>query len=102
MAADHDLTSRITRRAILGRSARGIGGLALASLLGRDTGDRALAGEPTAASSRWKGVVQPRHFLPQAKRIIWLYMAGGMSHLETFDNKPKERLKNNFGISQIA
>lgn len=88
MAADHDLTSRLTRRAILGRSARGIGGLALASLLGGVTGGRALADE-AAASNRWSGVVQPRHFVPRAKRIIWLYMAGGMSHLETFDNKPK-------------
>ncbi len=89
MASDYVRTSQMTRRAILGRAARGIGGLALASLLGRGTGDRALAGEATAASSHWSGVVQPRHFAPRAKRIIWLYMAGGMSHLETFDNKPK-------------
>ena len=27
-------------------------------------------------------------FVPRAKRIIWLYMAGGMSHLDTFDHKP--------------
>jgi len=88
MAAQHEVTSRMTRRAILGRSARGIGGLALASLLGGASA-RALGGEPTADSGRWAGVVQPRHFTPKAKRVIWLYMAGGMSHLETFDNKPK-------------
>jgi hypothetical protein len=88
MATDHNLTSQLTRRAILGRSARGLGGLALASLLGSVPGNRAFAAE-AAASDRWTGVVQPRHFTPRAKRIIWLYMAGGMSHLETFDNKPK-------------
>jgi len=87
MADDHDIASQMTRRAILGRSARGIGGLALASLFGQASGNRALAAGAT--QDRWTGVVQPRHFTPKAKRVIWLYMAGGMSHLETFDNKPK-------------
>ncbi|HWC88076.1 MAG TPA: DUF1501 domain-containing protein [Pirellulales bacterium] len=40
-------------------------------------------------TGRWTGAVNPLHFLPKAKRVIWLYMAGGMSHLETFDPKPK-------------
>jgi hypothetical protein len=35
------------------------------------------------------GVFNPPHFPPKAKRIIWLYMAGGMTHLDTFDYKPK-------------
>jgi hypothetical protein len=34
-------------------------------------------------------VVKPFHFPPKAKRVIWLTMAGGPSHLETFDPKPK-------------
>ena len=37
----------------------------------------------------WPGVVKPLHFPARAKRVIWLTMAGGPSHLETFDNKPK-------------
>ncbi len=37
----------------------------------------------------WNGVVDPRHHIPRAKRVIHLYMAGGPSHLETFDYKPK-------------
>ena len=45
MATNHDL-NRITRRAILGRSARGIGGLALASLLGQVASHGARAAEP--------------------------------------------------------
>ncbi|MBX3415667.1 MAG: DUF1501 domain-containing protein [Pirellulales bacterium] len=45
---------------------------------------------PIAPSiDRWQGVVRPLHYPPRAKRIIWLYMAGGMSHLETFDHKPR-------------
>jgi hypothetical protein len=69
--------SILTRRALLGRSAQGLGAVALASLLS----DRARA--------EAKGAVPKPHFPPRAKRVIWLYMAGGMSHLETFDPKPK-------------
>lgn len=67
----------LTRRAVLGQSARGLGSLALASLLSRE------------ASARSTGIVTQPHFPPKAKRVIWLYMAGGMSHLETWDHKPK-------------
>ena len=35
------------------------------------------------------GAINPRHFAPKAKRVIYLYMAGGPSHLETLDYKPK-------------
>jgi hypothetical protein len=41
------------------------------------------------ALDRWPGVVNPPHFAPKAKRVIYLYMAGGPSHLETFDYKPE-------------
>src|SRR5689334_16594203 len=88
MERTHFDSSQITRRALLGRSARGIGSLALASLL-RGTNGHALAAESAVAANRWTGVVNPLHFTPRAKRVIWLYMAGGMSHLETFDYKPK-------------
>jgi len=74
-----------TRRAFLGRAAGGIGSMALASLLNPE---RLLAddGDPLRQSL---GVVNPLHFAPKAKRIIHLYQAGGPSHLETFDHKPK-------------
>jgi hypothetical protein len=35
------------------------------------------------------GAINPLHFTPKAKRVIFLYQAGGPSHLETFDHKPK-------------
>src|SRR5688572_22737498 len=80
------LAQRETRRTFLGRTAQGIGGLALASLL-----------NPTllavAAASKRKdkvtGAVLPLDYPPKVKRVIWLSMAGGPSHLETFDYKPK-------------
>ena len=70
-----------TRRVFLGRASQGIGALALASLM-----------KPSsllAAPARATGVVDPLHFAPKAKRVIWLTMAGGPSHLETWDPKPK-------------
>ncbi len=69
-----------SRRAFLGRTAQGLGSLALASLL-RAT--------PSAQAARVPGVLESTHFAPKATRVIWLTMAGGPSQLETFDPKPK-------------
>ena len=70
-----------TRRSFLSSTATGIGAAALASLLGRAHGADAL---PTS-----RGVINPLHHAPKAKRVIFLCQAGGASHLETFDYKPK-------------
>ena len=70
--------SEISRRAFLSRSAQGLGAAALASLLN----PRSLH----AATSH--GVLQNLPLPQKAKRVIWLSMAGGPSHLETFDFKP--------------
>lgn len=78
----------ISRRAFLRRGATGLGSIALASLLNPP----AFAARPKPAApkeEKWRGVVQPLHLPARAKRVIWLYMAGGPSHLETFDHKPK-------------
>ncbi len=71
-----------SRRAFLGRTAQGVGSAALGSMLFGS----ALAAEKGVPSL---GAVNPLHHAPKAKRVIWLYMAGGMTHLETFDPKPK-------------
>jgi len=76
-----------SRRAFLGRAAGGLGSLAVASLLSSERRASAATGE--AAIDKWPGVVRPLHVTPRAKRVIYLYMAGGPSHLETFDYKPK-------------
>src|SRR5262245_15759016 len=41
------------------------------------------------SGDRWLGTVNPPDWRPRAKRVIHLYMAGGPSHLDTFDYKPK-------------
>ena len=73
-----------SRRAFLGRSGAGLGMAALATLLNRD----AVAAGQNDAADAWPGVVRPLHLAPKAKRVIYLYMAGGPSHLETLDYKP--------------
>ncbi len=82
--------SSVNRRTFLGRAAYGLGGLALAGLLEPPL----LRGAPPApvpAAGKWTGVLAAPHFRVRAKRIIHLYMAGGPSHLESFDFKPRLR-----------
>jgi hypothetical protein len=74
---------RSTRRALLQHASIGIGTAALASLLGVG---RTQAAEAHLAS---RGIINPVHVPPRAKRVIFLCQAGGPSHLETFDYKPK-------------
>jgi hypothetical protein len=74
----------IRRRTFLGNGVAGLGLLGLNALLN----PRLMAATGPDAG-RWNGVVHPLHFPAKAKRVIFLYQAGGPSHLETFDNKPK-------------
>ena len=83
----HEQINLIRRRAFLGQMGRGVGSVALASLLHSDS---ARAEAPSGKSSgQWEGVISKPHVPVRAKRVIFLCMAGGMSHLETFDHKPK-------------
>ncbi len=70
----------LQRRTFLGQACRGVGAVALSSLLGPSV---------ASAAERWKGVVTRPHVPPKAKRVIFLVMAGGPSHLELFDHKPE-------------
>lgn len=76
----NELQLTLTRRSFFNRCGLGLGTAALASLLGESgfaqTGDQktGLAGVP--------------HFAPKAKRVIYLFQAGGPSQLELFDAKP--------------
>jgi hypothetical protein len=68
----------ISRREFLWRSGGGLGGLALASMLGQD---RALADQ---------GLLGARlHYPPKARRVVQFFMAGAASHLDLFDYKPE-------------
>ncbi len=92
-----ELPATIARRAFLSGSGIGLGSMALSSLIAGDPGSAQSDSATQTASSlgsspqlpRWQGVLNPPHREPRAKRIIWLYMAGGMTHLDTFDHKPK-------------
>jgi len=71
--AEHRL--ELTRRTFLGR---GLGAVALASLLGEGAGANAPAGELP-------------HFAPRAKRVIYLFQSGAPSQMDLFDYKPRLR-----------
>jgi uncharacterized protein (DUF1501 family) len=64
---------------LLGRATTGIGAAALASLL-----DPRLL-----AADKLRGALDALHFAPKAKRIIYLVMSGGPSHIDLFDYNPK-------------
>lgn len=74
----------LSRRAFFRRGSLGLGTMALASLLRQET---AAAAEPP----RGLGVVNPLHFAPKAKRVIYLFQSGAPSHIDLFDPKPKLR-----------
>ena len=77
----------VTRRHFFANSGFGIGSLGLASILGQDL----LAGEGNDLQSLAENPLKEKsgHFPGKAKRVIYLFMAGGPSQLELFDNKPK-------------
>ncbi|MBL8848479.1 MAG: DUF1501 domain-containing protein [Planctomycetaceae bacterium] len=68
------------RRKFLTQTGVGIGGLALADLVHRDS---------SAVAAVDRGVLGEPHFAPKAKRIISLFMSGAPSHLDLFDYKPE-------------
>jgi len=90
---ENELKQLVTRRTFLGRSVAGIGTLALASLLDpallKEAACAAVPDRKGPAADHWRGVVRPLHYRQRIRRVIHLYMAGGPSHLETFDYKPK-------------
>ena len=69
----------MTRRQLFGRTALGLGTAAMAGLMGRET---------FGAPAQFKGGI---HHLAKAKRVIYLFMSGGPSHLDLWDYKPKMR-----------
>jgi len=72
----------LSRRELLCRWANGFPGLALAALMA----ERARAAEDRALDPM---KVRPPHYQPKAKSVIFLFMDGGPSHVDTFDPKPR-------------
>ena len=69
----------LTRRHFFGRCATGLGAAALTSLMAPDAGAR-----PASVD----GTTQPTKIAPRAKNVIYLFMSGGPSHVDTLDYKP--------------
>ncbi|WZP00321.1 DUF1501 domain-containing protein [Isosphaeraceae bacterium EP7] len=76
---DQDLQPLVSRRQMLQRSAAGFGSLAMAAMLAE-----AKAG-PVSTDPLMS---RTPHFPARAKRVIFLFMKGGPSHIDTFDYKP--------------
>src|SRR5687768_8813394 len=70
-----------SRRAFLAQAGGGFGAIALASLLANESASGAAKSTPA------DGPRKP-HFEPRVKRVIWLFMHGGPSHVDLFDPKP--------------
>ncbi len=70
---------RIPRRSFLADLGMGFTGLALGAMLHRDG---------IANELEWSPPTGKPHFAPKAKSVIWLFMIGGVSHMESFDPKP--------------
>src|SRR5215467_5805242 len=78
-----------SRRDFLFQSGGGIGGLSLAYLLSQDGLLGASTGACDVKASGFNPYApKPPHFAPRAKRVISLFMSGGVSHIDTFDPKP--------------
>lgn len=75
----------LSRRAMLRRCANGFGAAALGALMA----DRAYAGLSGATASGDPFAPRPTHFPPKAASVIFLYMDGGPSQVDTFDPKPR-------------
>jgi hypothetical protein len=92
----------LNRRDMLARCANGFGALALTSLLG----DKAFGGVLQGAATKASHPLAPRkpHFPAKARNVIFLYMDGGPSQVDTFDPKPRLTAEHGqpFGMKKEA
>ena len=72
----------ITRRSFLADTGMGFTGLALGAMLFKD-------GVARADDAAWHAPDGQPHFTPRAKSVIWIFLCGGVSHVESFDVKPE-------------
>src|SRR5258706_4864699 len=80
----------MSRRDFFGRFGLGLGGAALFGLLNQET-----FGAPVLPQENpFRGILSEPHFPAKAKRIIYLFMAGGPSQLDLFDHKPLLNQRN--------
>ncbi|MEE8117471.1 MAG: DUF1501 domain-containing protein [Gemmatimonadales bacterium] len=87
---DDEAAALVNRRTFLSTSGVGLGSLALSTLLGADAPPESarLPLRRKNGAPEYRGLPGLPHHTPKVKRVIFLCMAGGPSHLETFDYKP--------------
>src|SRR5262245_58903530 len=90
------LTAPVTRRDMLLRCANGFGALALTSLLTEPAFGNGL--DAGSASKGTANLPSGCHHMPKAKNVIFLYMDGGPSQVDTFDPKPRLDKENGEAI----
>ena len=81
---DHDTSGELmlpSRRRFLQQTGMGFGSLALAAMLHEQTHAAATSANPL--------LPKPAHFTPRAKAVIWLFMTGAPSQVDTWDYKPE-------------
>ena len=77
--SDEHVRGHLPRRTFLADMGMGFTGMALGAMLNR---------ESLANTAAWSPPNGLPHFAPKAKSVIWLFMNGGVSHMESFDPKP--------------
>src|SRR4051812_27922934 len=87
-SGSNHMSDRIPRRRFLWHAGGGLGGIALAEMLARDG---LLAGNDVSDSRQRRGFeLKGRlHHPPKVRRIVQLFMNGGVSQMDTFDYKPE-------------
>ena len=87
MLFENRFHTTLARRAFLKGAGLGLGSLALSSLLN----EKSFASSSTSNPLESAGVINPLHFAPHAKRVIYLFMSGAPSQIDLFDPKPRLR-----------
>src|SRR5260221_11558613 len=77
----HPNCTGTTRRSLLADTGMGFTGLALSAMLFRDGATALAASNPTPLPTGHP------HVAPRAKSVIWIFLCGGLSHVESFDVK---------------
>src|SRR4051812_6642311 len=78
----------LSRRDVLRRGAAGFGAVALSALLADPSFGARSMSSSSSASSPGAGVPRGAHFPPKCRSVIFFYMDGGVSQVDSFDPKP--------------
>jgi hypothetical protein len=87
-------SNSISRRQVLKTASAGFGYLALAGLLGRQQAQAESSAQPASPTPANAIRPRPAHFAAKAKRIIFLFMEGALSQMDTWEYKPRLQMED--------